>query len=992
MSASQEADRRAVTVLFADLSGFTALAEQLDPEDVRALQGELFDAMRGTLEPLGAFIEKFIGDAVVAVFGAPHAHEDDPERAMHAALGMHRAAAGLSARWQRRLGSRLELHIGVNTGRVVAGRLGSDAQASYAVTGDAVNTAARLQSAARPGETLVSRSTYLLAQHAFAFAPAGDVALKGKAAPLPVYRLLGHAEEPRSARGLESLGLSCPLVGRQAELAQLSAALEGALAGQAQVVGLSGEAGAGKSRLVAEFLSRLPSGGAAITVRRAACSPLGEPPYGVIAKFFRDAYGVSPGDTLEVARQKIEAGLRALGAGDEEALGVAPMLGYVLGLAPADPVHGIEPERLSRQILAMLRIVLERRLAQGPLLLVVEDLHWADTASVEGLRQLADWLADRPLMLLATCRPHCAGLVAARAAQRVVHLAPLSDDDTGAILTAFFDTALPAPLQKEMVARSGGNPFYLEELSRGLIARGVLAREQGGRWTCAQETMQRDIPPTIEGLLLSRIDRLAPAARRYLQEAAVLGPAFDPALLSRIGSAGEDGPPLLEELCGAGLLEAHAGGAFRFTHALLHDVAYQNLLQSRRAALHARAGNELERLHGPDPQRLEELEALGHHLSLSNDPPRGARYLTAAGDWARGVYANDDALRHYQRALSALQGCEGCEREMSDLHERLGDLLGLTGRRREALEHYEIVRQAADRGTQTRLARKIGALHWDAGERERGLACFREGLALLDADSDPIERAQLYQEMGRLAFRSGDNAAAVDWAERALACAERSARGEAAVAVAQALNTLGVALARLNRNQEAVAHIERSVRIALEHGLLQAACRSYANLGVLYASLDPGHAIETCLTGLETAKKVGDLGFQSRLYANLAVAYCALTDRCDAEGLRAAEAAIALDRRLGQLDHLAVPLIVLGQIHQCHGDPAKALEYYREALALAEDIGEPQLLFPCYDGLATLYLDQGDAAEAERHLIKAAEVSERAGLDRDSLVVLPFLC
>jgi adenylate cyclase len=467
---------------------------------------------------------------------------------------------------------------------------------------------------------------------------------------------------------------------------------------------------------------------------------------------------------------------------------------------------------------------------------------------------------------------------------------------------------------------------------------------------------------------------------------------FDPAFLSQIGSVPGDGQPILEELCGAGLLEAHARGAFRFTHALLHDVAYQNLLQSRRAALHGRAGNELERLYGPDPQRLEELEALGHHLSLSDDPPRGARYLTAAGDWARGVYANDDALHHYQRALSALQGCEGCEREMSELHERLGDLLGLTGRRREALEHYEIVRRAADRGTQTRLARKIGALHWDAGERERGLACFREGLALLDADSDPIERAQLYQEMGRLAFRSGDNAAAVDWAERALACAERSARGEAAVAVAQALNTLGVALARLNRNPEAVAHIERSVRIALEHGLLQAACRSYANLGVLYASLDPGHAIETCLTGLETAKKIGDLGFQSRLYANLAVAYCALTDRCDAEGLRAAEAAIALDRRLGQLDHLAVPLIVLGQIHQCHGEPAKALDYYREALALAEDIGEPQLLFPCYDGLATLYLDQGDAAEAERHLIKAAEVSERAGLDRDSLVVLPFLC
>jgi adenylate cyclase len=383
-------------------------------------------------------------------------------------------------------------------------------------------------------------------------------------------------------------------------------------------------------------------------------------------------------------------------------------------------------------------------------------------------------------------------------------------------------------------------------------------------------------------------------------------------------------------------------------------------------------------------------------LSLSDERARGARYLVAAGDWARDIYANEDALRHYGRALAALQGCESCEREILEVHERLGDLLGLTGRRSEALRHYAAVREAAaslEPALQARLCRKIGALYWDAGERERGIASFREGLSLLGEDGEPLERAHLYQEMGRLAFRSGDNLGAVKWSERALAEAERSGTGgEAAGALAQALNTLGVARARLGREQEAVADIERSVGVALERGLLQAACRSYANLGVLYASLDPGRAIATCLTGLETAKKIGDLGFQSRLYANLAVAYCALTDRCDAEGLRAAEAAIALDRRLGQLDHLAVPLIVLGQIHQCHGDPDKALEYYREALSLAEEIREPQLLFPCYDGLATLHLDRGEAEEAERYLVKAAEIAERAGLDRDSLVVLPFLC
>ena len=208
---------------------------------------------------------------------------------------------------------------------------------------------------------------------------------------------------------------------------------------------------------------------------------------------------------------------------------------------------------------------------------------------------------------------------------------------------------------------------------------------------------------------------------------------------------------------------------------------------------------------------------------------------------------------------------------------------------------------------------------------------------------------------------------------------------------AQAYNTLGVALARTGRLGEAVGHIEQSIALAEGRELLQAACRGYTNLGVLYSSLDPRRSIETCLRGLETAKKVGDLGFQSRLYANLAVAYCALTDRCEAEGIEAAQAAADLDRRLGLLDHLAVPLIVLGQIHQCHGDHAQALASYQEALGLAEQIGEPQLLFPCYDGLATLYLDAGDQALAEVYLTKSQQVCERAGVEPDALMVLPFL-
>jgi len=208
----------------------------------------------------------------------------------------------------------------------------------------------------------------------------------------------------------------------------------------------------------------------------------------------------------------------------------------------------------------------------------------------------------------------------------------------------------------------------------------------------------------------------------------------------------------------------------------------------------------------------------------------------------------------------------------------------------------------------------------------------------------------------------------------------------------QAYNTLGVALARTGRVQEAADRIRQSIALAESHKLLQATCRGYTNLSVLLSSLDPPRSIETCLKGLEIARKVGDLGFQSRLHANLAVAYCALTDRCEAEGIQAAETAIDLDRRLGLIDHLAVPLIVLGQIRQCHGDHGLALASYKEALALAEQSGEPQLLFPCYDGLATLHLDSGDGALAEHYLAKAQAVCERAGVEPDALLVLPFFC
>ena len=1011
-------------MLFADLTGFTSLAEGLDPETLRSFQNALFETMAQAVAHYDGFVEKFVGDAVMAVFGAPRAHEDDPLRAIEAAQEMLQRVDRLSRQWAARLGRPVTLHIGVHTGAVVAGSLGHGAGSAYAVTGDTVNTASRLLSAAEPGTVLVSDATHAMVRHRFAFEPAVELALRGKVQPMRVHRLAGVRAELASARGLADLGLAAPLVGRDAAVDSLLAAFDRMQRGQAQLVSVIGEAGAGKSRLLAEVFARLDNDDrfASTGVRRATCSSLGEPTYGTFGALFRDAYRVEEADTLEAARRKLQQGLRALGADADEADAVAQVLNYLLGIQEARP-SDIEPEQLQRQITLAARALLERRLAQQPVMVVVDDLHWADAASVDLLCEVLDQLADRPLMLLVLQRPDGRAVRTLRAEHALIELGPLGDEEARSLVGHLLGTPAAddglAPLRDFVAARAGGNPLFVEEIVRSLAGSGLLVRKDG-RWVCEAGCDAPDVPSTLYGLLLSRIDRLPAEDRRALQEAAVLGAEFDRTLLQRIASAPRSTEAALHRLAAADLVHADASGGqhWRFTHALLHEVAYQNLLLARRTELHQRAGRALEAELGADaqvlvdgearsPRRLAELEALGHHWSLSPDKARGAHYLLAAGDWARSVYANDDAIRHYERALRTLAeagvdtaaAAAEVEAAARDARERLADLLGLTGLRTEALAHYELVKQAVegrrDPVRAARLLRKIGGLHWEAGERERAGACFDAGLECLGDDGDAIERAHLFQEMGRLAFRAGDNATALLLAQRALAEVPADAAGrthEATVVRAEACNTLGIALARLGRAAEAVAQIESSVAQAVASNLLQAACRGYTNLGVLYASLDPQRSIETCLRGLETAKKVGDLGFQSRLYANLAVAYCALTNRCEAEGIAAAHAAATLDRRLGLLDHLAVPLIVLGQIHQCHGDHARAFAWYREALQLAEQVDEPQLLFPCYDGLATLYLDTGRSAEAEVYLAKAQAVCERAGLEPDALMVLPFLC
>ncbi|MGZ2429235.1 adenylate cyclase [Rhizobium redzepovicii] len=1010
-----DADRRPVTVLFADLCGFTTLSEQIDPEIMRVLQNELFEEMTQAVEAYGGFVDKFVGDALLALFGAPVAHEDDPVRALGAALDMIRRATDVGDRWRSRAGVPLRLHIGINSGPVVTGGFGAVSTKSYSVTGDTVNTAQRLQSMAGENDILVGPLTYRLTRHAFAFDSLGAQTLRGKSGNVLVHRLAGLLEAPHTARGLESFGLQAPMIGRDGELSRLLTCLDLACGGAAQLVRLIGEAGIGKSRLVNEFVgtagdaARFPG----LAIRNATCSPLGERSYGTLAAVVRSAYGIGERDDLARTRQLLTTGFRALDLTQEDVEGLLPLFLHVLGLGDADgALRHIEPEQLRRQIFYAVRTVFERRLAQGPLLLVIEDLHWADVASLEVLRFMMDRLERSRLMLLAIYRPtsQTDPLNSDRVNVTVQRLDPLFAADGQKLLAAFFGEShskLPMAMRKRILDRAGGNPLFIEEILRGLIDMGTLHHD-GHRWHVAADDTDVDIPVNLQALLLARVDRLPQEMRRLAQEAAVVGPKFDTALLRTVTSDPAGVDAALDYLCDANIIEElrgpDAGGSpgYRFSQTLMHDVIYHNLLLQRRMELHGRIGRVLERQYGEAPDRAEHLTQLGHHFSLTTEKAKGAGYLMAAGDLARKTYANDDAMRLYHQALAAFANEPEVSPEQLALMERLGDLCGPAGRRDAALTHYQralaIHRTKDDRIAAARILRKTGRLHLDAGRRDQAETHCAAAEALIATIDAPIEHAHLLQERGHLAFRMGDQAAAAEWATQALQRLQTlpvdgttEAGREAARAMAEALNTKGAALARLGRRRDAVQEVERSLSVAEKADLQSAACRAYSNLGVLYTIVDPANAIRICRRGLEVATRIGDLGFQARLLANLAVSCCTFTDRCAAEGVPAAEKAVEIDRALDQRDHLSVPLIVLGQIHQCHGQPKLARKYYEEALEVAKEIDEPQLLFPCYDGLATLSLEHDDMDEAERYFTLAQDVCIRHNLDPGTLVVLPFL-
>jgi class 3 adenylate cyclase/tetratricopeptide (TPR) repeat protein len=657
-------ERRTVTVLFVDMVGSTALGEQLDPEVLYRLTQDATQQMMDAVHLYEGMVAGFRGDGILALFGAPIAHEDAARRAVGAALEMQRSLGDFAQDVQQRLEVGLRFRVGLNTGRVVVGQIGDDLDIEFTALGDTVNLGARMEAAAEPGTVYVTESTYRAAQEQFEFEPVKPLSVKGKADPIVAYKAVGERSVRTRFAAATERGLT-PYIGRQHELDLLNRHLEQVKVGRGQVVLISGEAGMGKSRLLLEFRR---SAQEEVTWWEGQCLSFGKNiPYRPIIDIVKNAFQVEENDSEADIIERLEAGTAGWDQATQKTL---PYLRTLLSVEPGDPaVLEMDPRERRVGIFDGLRALLLRESGRRPLVMVVEDLHWIDEQSEAALKALVDAIATAEVLLVLTQRPGYAHSLGERTYFDRLALSDLRPEQSVALAQSVFRQAtLPQELTSLITDKGEGNPFYIEEVTKSLVESGVL-REQNGNYTLAQPVEAIRVPDTIEGIILSRIDRLQGEAKAALQLASVIGREFTARLLERISDLEARLDEVLGELKALELIYQEAYFpelSYMFKHALTQDVAYRTLLRERRKRLHRLIGTAIEELY---VDRLsEQVEMLAHNYYEGEAWEKSLEYLEKAGGKAAAAFANQDALDYYSRAL------EVCERLGPSTLETVADV------------------------------------------------------------------------------------------------------------------------------------------------------------------------------------------------------------------------------------------------------------------------------------------------------------------------------
>jgi class 3 adenylate cyclase/tetratricopeptide (TPR) repeat protein len=955
-----EGERKQVTVLFCDIVESTRIAEHLDPETMHELMDRALRLMAEAVHRYDGTVNQFLGDGLMALFGAPVALEGHAVRAVQAALAILETIAGYSEQLRRDRGVEIRVRVGLNTGLVFVGRIGDDLRMDYTAVGDVTNLAARMQALAEPGTILVTEATHRLIEGYVRIEALGRKPIKGRDEPVAVFRVAGR-RRARSRFDLSAERGLTQLAGRSRELETLRVCFERAKGGHGQTIAVAGEAGVGKSRLLLEFRRSLE--GERVIWLEGRCVAYGQAaPYLPVLDLLRANFGIEEGDNPLQIEEKLRQGVRELDLGFDWTL---PFLGELL-TSRADPaLQHLEPKEKRKKVFESIRALSAAAAQRRPLIVVLEDLHWIDKTSEDYLAFFVDSLAALPALLITTHRPGYSVRWADKTFYTQIALDLLGEHDVDTMMAHLIGShELPPEFIRFVREKAEGNPLFVEEITTSLQERGVLVRtNRGVTWA---QSASVEFPDTVQDIIRARLDRLEGPVKRTVQTAAVIGREFGLGLLSRVSDTAAEVPGDLETLKHLELIHEtrfFPEQEYVFKHAVIQDVAYQSLLLQRRKDLHTGIGAAIEELYA---ERLEEQAAiLAYHYARSHQPDRAVGYALLAGDRAARLFANAEATTYYEQGLRIARSL-GASAEARGAEIDAALKLAAVGVTRQDLErdrgNLEAARaHARDLGDDSRLAKVLywlGRIHYVVVDPETALACARQSLEIAERLGDEDLVSTTLNLLGRIHYQRSEFTEAAQMLERGVdQMRRRSNKSEESTAA----GFTGLVLGLLGEFDRAIAHAETGIRLATEIGnpFAEAANRNYR--GTIYdqrGEWDP--AIDQYDRGARIAGESGDL---FRLYIIKWWSGRAHSMAGDpASGRKLLEESLSLSAKIGtrfglatQKTELAICLITLG-------DPAGAIGLCREAIHVAQENGELWTLALAHRALAEARVASSSAA------------------------------
>ncbi len=987
LAAKIAGERKVVTVLFADVTGYTALSEKLDPEELRELINRLFKELIEIIYKYEGTIDKFIGDCIMALFGASITHEDDPERACHAALEIMQDLD----RFNENNGTDLAIHIGVNSGGVVTGAVGSDLRMDYTVMGDTVNLASRLLGMAKQ-EILVSESIFKGTSYLFEMQALPKVAVRGKTEMTTPYRLINVRQRPERKRGIP--GIRSALVGRNEELATMKLMLDNLRAGQGGALSIIGDAGIGKSRLIEELPSHA---GDRVSWLKGRCFSYDKTlPYSVFLEQVRAFLGTNEMESETESRKRLVDKTKTLFGSklDEYLAYLCLFLRFEVPDHLKERVKHLKPNALNLDIFVSIKTLFRKIAQTEPLILYFEDMHWVDPESLDLIVFLLDSLKNDPILFIFETRPEReTGLFRIRPALQGLYkrrycelaLKPLADRDVETLIQNILEIpGFPKNVVSIILEKSEGNPFYIEEIIHSFIDSGIIEKKDG-QWRIAAESAVFEVPDTVEAVIRSRIDRLTQEPKEVLGNASVIGRSFPyPILFCTTPTKGiERAIQCLEQ--GEFITNVNTPEPM-FKHILVRDVAYNGLLLKQRREMHRKTAQCIEEIHKKKSE--EYYEIIAYHYYNAEILDQAYDYYKMAADKARELYENDVAIKCYTRAIELHEKLfiQDKKEMLAELLENRGEVKRLNAEYDAAIKDYEkALNNYANSERKAEIKRKIGGAFRQMGNLDKAIAHCEEAIALLKHMPGSLVLAEILIDYAFVLFDGRrDYKTAKVMAEQTLK--KINPRKEKRL-YARCLDVLGGIAICENNLDQALKYHEKALAIFTELNDKLGMGVQLNNIGIAHQSkMNRDKALRYFEDYLALSEIIGSKAGVEIAANNAGVIYKQRNEFATA--LKYFKMCFDIAEEIGSKRDAVIAAFNIGSVYDMQLGTEKALEYFRLCLERAEEINEKMGIGRACVYLGDIHTQLGKLDEAERYLQRSKTILSEIGDEADLLNTL----